>query len=100
MSLESWPGRVVVVTHDKQGVHVLPLTDDASTASVATSSRLEAVLPSSYRVDALTDFQILRAASNAASRAGAAIVVVSGLYRDDNDIAQLRLGVVEVSASP
>ncbi len=102
VALETWPGGVVVVSHDTQGVHVRPLSDAADTATAAGSPRFEAVLPPSYRVDADTDFRLLRAASNAASRAGAAIVVVSGLYLDDtgdDDLAQLRLGVLEVSAS-
>lgn len=96
VELESWAGGIVLVSRDAEGVHVRPLADDASPAALGV--RYDAVLPSSYRTDALTDFELLHVAANAAVRADGAIVVVAGFYTDDNDVSQIRLGVLEVSA--
>jgi len=100
VSLETWPGGVVVVTRDDRGAHVRPLSDEATPETVASSPRYESVLPSSYRVNARLDFRLVRAASNAASREGASIVALAGLYLDeDNDLAEIRIGVFEVTAA-
>jgi hypothetical protein len=96
VELESWPGGVVVVTRDEFGVHARPVAEEAS--ADAPGLRYEAVLPESYRVDALTDFHLVHAASAAATRGDGTITVIAGLYVDDNDVAQIRLGVLEVAA--
>jgi hypothetical protein len=96
VELESWAGGIVLVSRDAQGVHLRPLADDASPAALGV--RYDAVLPSSYRTDALTDFELLHVAANAAVRTDGAVVVVAGFYTDDNDVAQIRLGVLEVTA--
>jgi hypothetical protein len=96
VELESWPGGIVVVTRDDGGVHARAVAEEAS--AEAPGLRYEAVLPSSYRVDALTDFHLVHTASNVATRGDGSITVIAGLYVDDNDVAQIRLGVVEVSA--
>ena len=96
VELESWAGGVVIVSRDAQGVHLRALADDATAAALGV--RYDAVLPPSYRTDALTDYALLHVRANAAVRADGAVVVVAGFYIDDNDLAQIRLGVLEVTA--
>jgi len=98
VSLETWPRGVVLVTEDDDGVHARPIGDEVS--DVERTLRYEAVLPSSYRVDAFTDFELRDWAANTAWRDGAAILVIAGLYVANGDIAQVRVGVVEVTATP
>lgn len=96
VSLETWPGGVVLVVEDAEGLHVRPILQSAG--MLRSTLRYDGVVPLEYRVDALTDFRLAAWSANTAWRDGAAVVVVAGLYADDNQIAEVRVGVVEVTA--
>jgi hypothetical protein len=57
-------------------------------------------VPREYRVDALTDYTLAAWSASTAWRDGAGVLVIAGLYADDNGIAEVRIGVVEVTAMP
>ncbi len=96
VELETLPGGVAIVSRDGAGVHVRLVSDQAT--SSATTVRYEAVLPVSYRVNALTDYALEHVAANGASRGGASVVMLAGHYVDDSGIAQVRVGVLEMAA--
>ncbi|MBN8610025.1 MAG: hypothetical protein J0L92_05545 [Deltaproteobacteria bacterium] len=98
VSLETWPGGVVLVVEDAEGIHVRPIAQIADT--LRSTIRYEGVVPHEYRVDALTDYTLAAWSANTAWRDGAGVLVIAGLYADDNDIAEVRIGLVEVTATP
>ncbi len=95
ISLESWPRGVIIVSEDSMGLHVDLRADETLEPA---PPRQRSVLPASYRVDAFTDYRLVHWAAHTAWRDDAAVLVVAGLYVDDNDVAQVRLGVLEVTA--
>jgi hypothetical protein len=107
VSLERWPGGVALVARRQStgsldgGVDIHLVGDptlagtDVAVDDVPTFS---GVLPPSYQLDAFTDFQLRHVASASASGEGASVLVVAGLYEDDNQVAQVRLHVMQVTA--
>lgn len=87
---------VAVLSRTSAGVDGQIVPDDAMDASAAIG--FEQLLPASYRVNAVTDFELRHVAATTAWREGAAVIVLAGLYHDLNDVGQIRLGVVDVEA--
>lgn len=96
LELETLPGGIAIVSRDAAGVHVRLVSDEAT--SSASSVFYDAVLPVSYRVNALTDYALEHFAANSATRGGASIVALAGHYVDDSGIAQVRVGVLDMAA--
>jgi hypothetical protein len=98
VTLDPLRGGVAVLARSEAGVSAQLVPDDAAEGTAA--SGLGSLLPASYRVNALTDFVLQHVATTTATSAGRSVLAAAGLYVDDNDVAQVRVGIVSFAATP